>query len=167
MKRYIVNIDEEEYIVEIEDTDVYINGIRAEETNFSAINDQGLYLIQSGTEKQEIHIQRETTNDFQITVDGHHLSAQIERDNGRKSQKKRTTNDDGSVTAPMPALIIEVSVSEGDTVEEGQILLVLEAMKMQMKIKSPSRANVKRICRQAGDRVEKGEVLLHLEQLKL
>jgi len=163
MKRYHVNVEGEEYLVEIKDDEIYINGILAEESFLSALNDQGLYLIQTGEEKEEIHIQRETQTDFRITVDGHHLMAQIEEDTGRKNRKrKRNGNSDGEVTAPMAGLIVEIMVSEGETVEQDQTLLVLEAMKMQMKIKSPAAGSVRQIHLQQGDRVEKGELILSM-----
>ena len=166
-KRYIVNIEQEEYVVEIQDEQVFINGVLAEDSFFSALNDQGLYLIQSGMEKEEIHIQREKQNEFRITVDGHHLKAQIEQDTGRSNRKKKnTTANNGNVSAPMPALIVEISVAEGETVETGQTLLILEAMKMQMKVKAQMTGTVKRIHKTAGDRVEKDDLLMILSPQK-
>jgi pyruvate carboxylase subunit B len=167
MKRYVVNIEQEEYIVEIHpDGQITINGVMVEESAFAALNDQGLYLIQTGTEKEEIHIQRETQTDYRITVDGHHLIAQIEQENGRKQRKKKQQgNHSGNVKAPMPGLIVELTISEGDSVEADQTLFVLEAMKMQMKIKSPSKGSVHRIHFQQGDRVEKGDLIVSLESI--
>lgn len=165
MKRYIVSIDEEEYIVEIQDEHIYINGVLAEDSFFSALNDQGLYLIQSGMEKQEIHIQRETHKDFRITVDGHHVEAQIESDNGRRVRKnKNRSQNDGSILAPMPALIVDVIAKEGDWVEEGDTLMILEAMKMQMKIKSPISGSIQHIDKKIGERVEKGDLIITIDQ---
>jgi biotin carboxyl carrier protein len=167
MKRYIVTIDREEYIVEIHDDQVFVNDILAEDSLFSALNDQGLYLIQSGQEKQEIHIQRESQSDFRITVDGHHVAAQIEHDNGRKNRKNKISGtNSGTIIAPMPATIIDVQVQIGDAVLEGQTLLILEAMKMQMKIKSPITGNVQHINKHTGDRVEKGDLILMIDQAK-
>ena len=167
MPRYLVTIDQEEFLVEIKDEGIFINGILAEDSFLSALNDQGLYLIQSGMEKQEIHIQHEEQNEYKITVDGHHVAAQIERDTGRKKRDSgRTTAHNGDILAPMPAILVEMLVETGETVEEGQTLLVLEAMKMQMKIKAPTTGKVIRIEKQGGDRVEKGDLMVKLEVIQ-
>ncbi len=164
-KRYVVNIEHEEYIVEIQpDGQITINGVLVEESMFSALNDQGLYLVQSGAEKEEIHIQRETQTDYRITVDGHHLVAQIEQENGRRSRtKKNAGNQSGNITAPMAGMIVDVLAADGEIVEVEQTLFVLEAMKMQMKIKSPSKGIIQRIHFKKGDRVEKGDLIVSFE----
>jgi biotin carboxyl carrier protein len=67
------------------------------------------------------------------------------------------------LTAPMPGLLKEILVSEGDLVEKGRSLCILEAMKMENEIKSPGRMIVKRVLAQPGTAVEKGTRLLELE----
>ena len=67
------------------------------------------------------------------------------------------------VRAPMPALVVRVEVSPGDTVREGGGLVVLEAMKMENELKSPVQGRVKEVHVAAGRAVEKGELLITLE----
>lgn len=64
------------------------------------------------------------------------------------------------VKAPMPGLVLNVLVVEGDVVKKGDSLLVLEAMKMENMIKSPSDGTVKKIEIKQGDKVEKNQVLI-------
>ena len=164
MTRYIVTLDQEEYIVEITEKGIFINGVMTEDSFLSPLNDQGLYLIQTGMEKQEIHIQHENQNEYKITVDGHYLSAQIERDNGRKKHEPvKNKSHNGEITAPMAAVLIDMLIHSSDVVEEGQTLLVLEAMKMQMKIKAPADGTVISINKKTGDRVEKGDLMVKLD----
>lgn len=66
----------------------------------------------------------------------------------------------GSVKAPMPGKVLQVLVREGDAVEEGQPLLVLEAMKMENVIKAVSQGEVKEIPVKEGQAVEKGALLV-------
>ncbi|QMW05870.1 acetyl-CoA carboxylase biotin carboxyl carrier protein subunit [Spirosoma foliorum] len=62
--------------------------------------------------------------------------------------------------APMPGLIVGISVQPGDEVRKGDSLLILEAMKMENMLKAPADATIKTIRVSKGDRVEKGQVLV-------
>lgn len=67
------------------------------------------------------------------------------------------------VEAPMPGMIIRYEVKENDSVEEGEVLLILEAMKMENSITAPAAGTVRQIGFQDGDNVKKGDVLLVIE----
>jgi biotin carboxyl carrier protein len=62
--------------------------------------------------------------------------------------------------APMPGMVLKVFVQEGDTLQKGDNLFVLEAMKMENIIKAPAGVVVKSIKIKPGDKVEKGQVLI-------
>jgi propionyl-CoA carboxylase alpha chain len=68
-------------------------------------------------------------------------------------------NAPGSLLAPMPGSVIRVAVAEGDVVEEGQVLMWLEAMKMQHEVRAPSAGVVAELPAVEGRQVEVGEVL--------
>ncbi len=74
--------------------------------------------------------------------------------------------DGASLTAPMPGTVVKVLVSEGDEVEEGQVLLVLEAMKTEHSIAAPHDGVVSSIPYGEGDSVSGGDVLVELEELE-
>ncbi|HTM98420.1 MAG TPA: acetyl-CoA carboxylase biotin carboxyl carrier protein subunit [Pedobacter sp.] len=65
------------------------------------------------------------------------------------------------IKAPMPGLVLNVLVAEGDEVKKGDNLLVLEAMKMENMIKSPTDGIIKKIGIKQGDKVEKNQVLIN------
>jgi biotin carboxyl carrier protein len=65
-----------------------------------------------------------------------------------------------SVKAPMPGLIVELKVKEGDSVQQNDPLLILEAMKMENIIKSPGEGVVKSIKIKKGQSVEKNQILI-------
>jgi len=65
--------------------------------------------------------------------------------------------------APRPGMIVRLNVAQGDAVEPGQGLVVMEAMKMENELRATSRGTVKRVLVSAGTAVEKGVVLLELE----
>ena len=67
------------------------------------------------------------------------------------------------IKAPMPGRVLDVLLSEGDSVVKGDGVLVLEAMKMENVIKSPTDGVVKRIAVEKNQAVEKNEVLIEFE----
>lgn len=65
------------------------------------------------------------------------------------------------IKAPMPGLVLDVRVNEGETVKKGDPIIVLEAMKMENIIKSPTDGTIKKIAVKKGIAVEKNQVLVH------
>jgi biotin carboxyl carrier protein len=65
-----------------------------------------------------------------------------------------------SIKAPMPGLIIDLKIKAGDTVKQGDPLLILEAMKMENILKSPGDGVIKNLKVKKGDNVEKGQILI-------
>jgi acetyl-CoA/propionyl-CoA carboxylase biotin carboxyl carrier protein len=70
---------------------------------------------------------------------------------------------EGVLTAPMPGTVLAVDVAEGDAVEEGQRLGVLEAMKMELALKAPFAGTVAAVGAATGDRVALGAILFEVE----
>lgn len=67
------------------------------------------------------------------------------------------------IKAPMPGLVLDVVVSEGQEVNEGDRILILEAMKMENSLMIHTKATIKKIHVKAGQAVEKGQVLVELD----
>ena len=70
----------------------------------------------------------------------------------------------GSLTAPMPASVGRVAVAVGDEVEAGQVAVVLEAMKMQMRVDVPAAGVVRAVHVAVGDVVVAGQSLVDVEE---
>ena len=67
------------------------------------------------------------------------------------------------IAAPMPGKVVRLLVKEGDSVDVGQGLIVVEAMKMQSEIRSPKSGKVEKLFASEGQAVNAGEVLLWVE----
>ncbi|MDC9723210.1 MAG: acetyl-CoA carboxylase biotin carboxyl carrier protein subunit [Urechidicola sp.] len=67
------------------------------------------------------------------------------------------------IKAPMPGVVLSVNIEVGQTVSEDDALLILEAMKMESTLVSPSNGVVKSIAISSGDTVEKGQLLIEFE----
>ncbi|MBT0609190.1 acetyl-CoA carboxylase biotin carboxyl carrier protein subunit [Aequorivita echinoideorum] len=68
------------------------------------------------------------------------------------------------IHAPMPGLILEVNVAEGDSVKKGDYVCVLEAMKMENALTAPRDGKVKSVTISKGDTVDKGMLLIEFEK---
>ena len=74
-----------------------------------------------------------------------------------------TSKKVATVVAPLPGTIVELKVKEGDTVEKEQLLLLMEAMKMENRVLAEQAGTIKSIKVAAGENVLQGQVLIELE----
>ncbi len=90
----------------------------------------------------------------------------VEVEGAFASRKKRKSADSNSfqILAPMPGKITKVLTVEAGPAEPGQSLIVMEAMKMEYTLKSPSVRRVKKIHAKVGDQVALGQVLIDFEE---
>jgi biotin carboxyl carrier protein len=87
-----------------------------------------------------------------------------DRDTQSSSGRRRSTADASqSLSAPMPATVLQILVSPGDQVRKAQTLLVLEAMKMELPVRSAADATVKAVHCRPGELVQPGTTLIEME----
>jgi 3-methylcrotonyl-CoA carboxylase alpha subunit len=79
-----------------------------------------------------------------------------------RAARSRAVGAAGGLAAQMPGQVVSVLVSEGDAVEPGQALLILEAMKMEIRVSAPDAGTVRRVLVNPGDVVERGQSLIEL-----
>jgi biotin carboxyl carrier protein len=113
----------------------------------------------------EIHVSRSTEGTLKLQCGPHEFSADIVDPRAWRGRKHGAAEVEGrqEVLAPMPGKVVRVLAAVGDTVEAGQGLLVVEAMKMQNEIRSPKSGKVERLLVREGQNVNAGEVLAWVE----
>jgi biotin carboxyl carrier protein len=94
-----------------------------------------------------------------IAVDGEVF--ELKKPDARRARRKQHHGED-NLSASMPGQVTKVLVRDGDTVQRGQPLIVLEAMKMEIKIAAPHDGRVIKIMVQNGQVVERGQGLIEL-----
>jgi acetyl/propionyl-CoA carboxylase alpha subunit len=87
----------------------------------------------------------------------------IEPDERETPQRVHATDDQVALSAPMPATVLAIKVAPGDEVAAGDLLILLEAMKMEMPITAPRAGRVKSLACREGELVQPGVPLLELE----
>lgn len=104
---------------------------------------------------------------FTIETGGEHFEVVIKNPLDQQLEQMgfgtSTNKQIKQVKAPMPGLVLEIAVTDGQSVKEGDRLLILEAMKMENSILIHADATIKKVMVTAGQAVEKGQVLIELE----
>jgi acetyl/propionyl-CoA carboxylase alpha subunit len=115
-----------------------------------------------------------------LVIDGQRLTAYVSSDNAKRwvtvngqtfvltksSGEKRSGHAHhaaGELTAPMPGQVRAVNVSDGDTVTKGQTLLVMEAMKMEIRVHAPFDGVVHSLTVKVGQTVEREQILVKMD----
>ena len=156
MTIYRVSVGNREYQVEVAGNRLRVDGEQIQ-ANLTALNELGLYILHQGNMLREMHFSNKGSNIFTALAEGRHLVAQVERQNG-KARPKKSALSQSDVSAPMPGM-----VKEGDRVEKGQAVVVMESMKMQMELRAPAAGEVTKISVQPNTQVEKGTVLVKIK----
>ncbi len=107
-------------------------------------------------------------DDVEIVLGGISYRANVVEKRFREHEKKRAADTGAGsvyeVEASIPGQVIELHVSEGDSVESGQTLLLLSAMKLENEVQAPRSGTVTNIRVDEDQNVTKGDVLVEIEQ---
>lgn len=101
-----------------------------------------------------------TVNDREYIVEVEELEYSRENDRMEKSVDHLSAND---IVAPMSGKVVSIRVKEGDFVEKGSVVAIIEAMKMENEIHAPRAGKIKEIRVREGENVDRGDVLMRLE----
>jgi len=80
-----------------------------------------------------------------------------------RTKRRKSSGSAGDLTAQMPGQVVDVLVQDGDTVSSGQTLVILEAMKMEIRITAPSDGEIQSVFVIKGDVVQRGQRLVEVK----
>lgn len=125
-------------------------------------------MVTIGEEVHRVVVRRGAARgDYTLWVDGYRFDVEAldERTSAIRELSKLSaaTSGPAPLVAPMPGLIVRVNVQPGDTVGQGQGLIVMEAMKMENELRAQAAGTVKSVNVKPGTAVEKGTVLIEME----
>jgi len=142
--------------------------VNGKETEFDfKKSDSGRLLLR--TENKVYRIDNITNNgkSVEFTFNGEWVQADVKNDQDLLLEKLGFKTDAavsiGTLNAPMPGKILELLVKEGDTVELGDPVAILEAMKMENELKAPAAGTILSVSVEENMNVEKNQRLLEIE----
>ncbi len=162
--KYIAEIDGLEFPIEILDEHHVRFGQEIIEVDLAAVSGQPIYSLLVNGESYEGYVYPEE-GFLQVLLMGQFYSVRVmdEREKRlRTAGAAVSPTGEFTLKAPMPGLVIAVPVEEGQQVEKGQILVILESMKMQNELRAPRAGKVSRLRVKAGESVEQKQPLLNI-----
>jgi pyruvate carboxylase subunit B len=165
--RYIVQVGASRVELTLAGDEVAVDGERLR-AHITEVEGTPLRQVVVGDEVHRVVVRRDGGRGrYTLWIDGYRYEVEAldERTRAIRDMSAATAVASGPapLVAPMPGLIVRVNVEPGDTVDAGQGLIVMEAMKMENELRAPAAGTVRRVSVAPGTAVEKGALLVELE----
>lgn len=166
MTEFVVTINNRQRLVRIsENGQVEVDNKKAA-VEISRINNNA-YIMRYGSKVFEIASNKLDKNKFGFLINGCYFNAtvrtRLQETAEELQQNKSKAKHHSNVKAPMPGLILKIKKKAGDDVMLGEPILLLEAMKMENELRSPSSGIIKEVFFKEGQSVEKDSVIFIIE----
>lgn len=160
--KYITTVGDKEFSLEIiDEKHVKIDG-KILEVDFESVSGQPVYSLIIDGKSHEGYVYPDEGN-WQVLLRGRLYQASVEDEREKRLRAAGGDVSEGGefhLKAPMPGMVVTIHVAEGESVQKGQVLLILESMKMQNELKSPKDGVIHRIRIKPGETVEQKQALL-------
>ncbi len=164
--KYHVTIRSRTYIVDVDGGAVTVDGEKFE-AHAAAIPGTPLMHLLLGRDSWTVAYQQLEGSRWAMGAAGERVEVQVQDDRSKQIEALTGTSRKeavgGVIRAPMPGLVVRVEVNEGQVVEVGEGLVVVEAMKMENELRATVKGVVEHVHVKAGERVEKGVELVTLK----
>ncbi len=164
--KYVTTVDEKEFVIEIVDEHHVRVGDRLLPVDIESVSGQPVFsLILDGKSYESYVYQNE--EEWEVLLRGRQYQVRVEdeREKRLKAAAGGGVAEGGELhlKAPMPGLVVAIPITEGQEVKKGQVLIILESMKMQNELKSPRDGVVERVRVKPGESVEQKQTLLSIQ----
>ncbi len=164
--KYITTIEDRQFTVEIiDEKHVSVDG-KIYEIDFESVSGQPVYSLIVDGRSHESYIYQGEEN-WHVLLRGrlYPVTVEDEREMRLRAAAGGRVAETGEfhLRAPMPGLVVAVPVTEGQEVKKGEVILILESMKMQNELKAPRDGTIGRIRVRSGESVEQKQTLLSVQ----
>ncbi len=161
--KYVTTIGEEQFTIDIDHAgEVMVNGAVVN-VDMLQMQDTTMYSTIIDGESYDVRM-NEGDGVYLVQISGEIIEVVVEDERTRRLAGLRSGPGDFTgeaiIKAPMPGIVVEVLVSEGQEVAKGDVVIVLESMKMQNEFKAPRTGQVSTVRVVAGDKLEQNVVML-------
>ena len=164
--KYVATIGDQEYLIDIVDEHTIVLGGSTYSVDFETVSGQPVFTMLMDGKSYEAYVYP-VDGSWQVLLHGRQYLATVEDERERRLRAATGDNiaerGEYHLRAPMPGLIVALPVREGQQVEKGDVLVILESMKMQNELKAPRAGTVGRIRVKTGESVEQRQTLLSVQ----
>ena len=163
--KYVSSVNGIEYLIEIiDERHITVNGKKLA-VDFNSVSGQPVYsLIVDGKSFEGFVYPGEI--EWEVLLMGRQFPIKVEdeREKRLRAAAGGSVSETGEfhLKAPMPGMVVSIPVDEGQEIKKGQVLLILESMKMQNELKAPRDGTVGRVRVKPGESVEQRQTLLSI-----
>lgn len=162
--KYIATVNDREFVIDINrEGEIVINGI-PRVVDMQTIDDR-LYSLLLDGKSHDIFVDVQDEKYVLITSDGlFEVKVEDERTRRLAGLRRSLAAPSGEVLikAPMPGVVVDIPVSKGQTVQAGEVVIIIESMKMQNEFRAPRAGTVHTVRVKVGDRVEQNQGLVSI-----
>ena len=161
--RYLTSIGEKTFKIDINRENELVLDDVPQELDLRPIDDAGLYSMLIANKSYEALVE-EADGEYRVLINGVLYNVQVSDERATRLAEAAgafaSTSGEMQMKSPMPGLIVAVPIAEGDVVKKGQVVLILESMKMENELKAARDGTISAIKVQPRQAVEQGQVLL-------
>ncbi len=165
--KYIITVEGETFEIEIGRGGMVWVNQRPYSVDFQGVDGRPEYSLLVDHRSYETHIEEADGDECKMVVSGHPYQAHLQARGRRPSQDNHfrlQPSDEGKVCAPLPGLLVELPITVGQRVKRGDVVAVLESMKMNLELCAPNDGVVQALHGTIKAQVSQGQVLAVIGQ---
>jgi biotin carboxyl carrier protein len=163
---YVASVGGESFHIRMDEPEALVVNDEHHSASLESAGGPSLYSLIVDNSSYEVHVEEREGN-YRVLLLGQVYDVHVEHEGTRRVARARREHraaegEDIIIRSPIPGLIFDVLAMKGQEVKKGDILVIVEAMKMENEIRAPRDATVKATFVAPGDAVDKGTPLVTL-----